>query len=510
MARITTKIILAAILAGVCGWASPFVATASAQRLDEMSLERWGKLREAERYQLNIAEKYYREKQWKVAMAEYDKFMSLYESSEGAPYARLKWSHCLVHLRQLNTAISDGYQSVIDYWPEAPEAIAAKYYIGHTYKSMGDIKLSRQGYAKVLAEHSDHIAAVYTKRDLVDLAEIEKDNAKRVALWKDLTFDTPRTGDAKQICAEASIALARHMFYSALFEEGAKALATTYDENSLPYHVYAYVRDPVHHLTGDAEKKPKGEKEADQAVAFLKEKRPTDTSTDPLKERAKQFDYWIAEIHWYARRPAETMKVYEKMLETFGADDQLLGKMAEWFKSQNRRDEARQTFGRYKNQVEGQKSIAWMYREEGKHDDAIKIYQDLIAQDPGNTSDYQWWTAECYQGQRKYKEAIATYRQADKQYPENIKRMAECHRHLKEFNEAVNLYGQLMAEERSASWAMLQVAATYEQSGDKEKAIKFFQQVCKKFPKSGEASHAHAHLQTHYKITVTLGGATDE
>ena len=33
-------------------------ATASAAPLDELSLERWADLREAERYQLNIAEKY--------------------------------------------------------------------------------------------------------------------------------------------------------------------------------------------------------------------------------------------------------------------------------------------------------------------------------------------------------------------------------------------------------------------------------------------------------------------
>jgi len=44
----------------------------------------------------------------------------------------------------------------------------------------------------------------------------------------------------------------------------------------------------------------------------------------------------------------------------------------------------------------------------------------------------------------------------------------------------------------------------------KEQAIKSFQRVCKAFPKSGQASRAHAHLQTKYKITITLGGAKDE
>ena len=91
-------------------------STATAQhRLDEMSLERWAKLRETERYQLKIAEKYFREQNWKVASGEYEKYITLYENSEGAPYAQMKWSLAQVQLRKANTAIKDGFQSVIDY-----------------------------------------------------------------------------------------------------------------------------------------------------------------------------------------------------------------------------------------------------------------------------------------------------------------------------------------------------------------------------------------------------------
>ena len=45
-------------------------------KIDEMSLERWGKLREVERYQLNIAEKYFKEKKYEVALSEYEKYPS--------------------------------------------------------------------------------------------------------------------------------------------------------------------------------------------------------------------------------------------------------------------------------------------------------------------------------------------------------------------------------------------------------------------------------------------------
>ena len=85
-----------------------------AAKLDEMSLERWAKLREVERYQLQIAEDYYRKKDWKVAAAEYEKYLTLYERSGAASYAQLKWSLCQLQLRKANTAIKEGFQSVID------------------------------------------------------------------------------------------------------------------------------------------------------------------------------------------------------------------------------------------------------------------------------------------------------------------------------------------------------------------------------------------------------------
>ena len=62
-------------------------APVAAEPLDQLSLDRWKQLREVERYQLNIAEKYYREKNFKVGLSEYEKFLTLYEQSEGASYA---------------------------------------------------------------------------------------------------------------------------------------------------------------------------------------------------------------------------------------------------------------------------------------------------------------------------------------------------------------------------------------------------------------------------------------
>ena len=178
-------LVLLASLVGGQAKAGPF---------DEMSLQRWAKLREAERYQLNIAEKFYRDQQWKVAADEYEKFLKLYDKSEGAPYAQLKWSHCLVQQRRHNTAIKDGYQSLIDYFPDAPEAVTAALFIGRTYKEMGDRRAAKKAYEKLLKQSPKHLMSVYARVDLADLAAKEGETALQVSLLKELTFDVVRKG----------------------------------------------------------------------------------------------------------------------------------------------------------------------------------------------------------------------------------------------------------------------------------------------------------------------------
>ena len=486
-----------------------FASSASAA-IDELPPERWARLREAERYQLNIAEKYYREQNWKVAAPEYEKFLSLYDRSEGAAYAQLKWSLCQANLRKLNTAIKDGYQSILDYWPEAPEAASAAYLIGKTYKDMGEIDKAKKAYATVLANYPKQLVAVLAKLDLVALAGAQQDTARQVELWKDLAFQTERTPEATPHCAEAARQLAVHEFRSGTFEEGAKALATSYPEPEMPYAVWYFARQPLWDLTAADETRPRGDALANAAVSYVEKSIAADLKDDAVKVAARQKWLYIAELQSYARHADDVGKTYEKMMQIFGVDDDLLGRLAGWFKANNRRDDARRTYARFANQIEGQGQLAYMFREEQKWDQAFPIYQDLVARDAQHTGRWQWELACSYRDAGKYKEAVGVFRQTEN-IPENLKQMAWCHRQLGEFGEAVGLYRQVMAShEPSAAWALLQTAYTQEQAKQPETAIKSFQQVCKRFPKTGEASQAHAHLQNQYKITATLGGAKDE
>lgn len=542
--RVRSTVIAIIAVVGLLSIASP---SAHAQKLDSLSLERAKKLREVERYQLNIAERYYTAKNWKVAAAEYEKYLTLYERSDAASYSQLKWSLCQVRLRKLNTAIKDGFQSVIDYWPDSPDAIASAYFIGAQHKNMGEIKKAKLAYRKVLEKYPEHIVAAYTTRDLIDITTIEKDVDARVAFWRTLVFKTKRVGDARSICNKASQDLAVHLFYQGTFDEASQALAKVYSETQMPYYVLYYANAPISNLTKDEKLRAKGEKLSDLAVAFVRTKVPTDVSKEADKKRAIEYSYYIADLYSYSRRYDKVIATYVAIEKSYGKDDGTLGRFAGWYIGRGEYDNARKTYARYAEKIEGRRLIATSYRTErkfdlavsgfqqliasdpkgiirwlseiasthytaGKYNDAIKVYQQLLKQDFEHIEQWKLAIATAYRVSGQRKEAIAQYRQCEINTT-NLRYMAECHSGLKQYAQAIGLYGQIVGLSTAANdraRAVSEIAQTHERAKNKEAAIRAYQQVCKLFPKTSYASRAHAHLQTQYKISVTLGGGTDD
>ncbi len=531
---------------GVALAVSLLANTAFAQnKIDELSLDRWKLLREAERHQLNVAEKYYRERQYKIALGEYEKFVTLYEKSEGSSFAQFKWAICQIHLKKLNTAISDGFQTVIDYWPESQDAPNAAYYIGRCQKEIGEPKKAKKSYQQVVSKYESSLAAVYSLSDLIDIADVEMDVPTKVATWRKLVYDIKRTpGDANSLCVQASIQLATHYFSVGQPVDGAASIATTYKDNQFPYHLWYYCRTPIGQLAADAKTKDKADKSADGCVAAIRERIPTDLTKEEDKKIAREWSYYIADIHAYSRRDDKVIEAYQAILKQYGTDDPTLQRFADWYKSVLKYDEARKLYGQFANRPEGLSQIAWSFVQQQKYDDAVAHYRQAagldsqnqpkwneaiavafrhggrwkeaidaftenLKIDAANTEKWLWWIAITQRDGGMYKEAIGTFRQCTN-FPENTKWMAWCHRQLKEWNESIILYGQVTSSVPDAPWALYQIAQVREASGDKEAAIKAYQTVCKKFPKDGHAAQAHAHLQTVYKINVTLGGAAEE
>ena len=471
--------------------------------LEQIPVATFEKMKEVERYQMRIAEKHYTGGAFKTSLAEYEKFLTLYEKSPGAPYAQLMWSHSMMRLKKPKTALREGFQSVIDYWPESEEAVISAYCIADAYRTMGEVSDAKKAFRFLIKEYPAHEIAIRSRLDLLHYARLEKDEASHLALLNDLTYKLERNEKSKAACEEASRELALIHFFAQRFDDGKKALATTHEGDALFDAVYGMSAKTVGHLLGNKEARTAALTLGDQLLNELR----VESKRRPKIE--KDLLYRAADLNGTLGRPAEIWKLYTEIGDRFGRDDGLLGYMAAWYKARDKRPEARGIYAEFKDQVAGLKNIAAMDLEDGKINEAIGVYRKLIEIDGDHADDHLWAIASCYEKLSDWKKAIATYRQIDR-FPDNHFRMAACHRQLKEQSEAIVLYNQIKVVDNAAPEATIQIGFTYEEAKEKEKAIRTFQLTCKRFPKSEQASKAHAHLQNKYNINVTLGGVEEE
>ena len=471
--------------------------------MQQIQVATFEEMRDVERYQIKIAEKHFLNGNFKVALAEYEKFLTLYEESPGAPYAQLMWSHTMMKLKKPKSALRDGFQSVIDYWPKSHEATLAAYCMGDSFRTMGEVKSAQKAFRFLIREYPDHEIAIRSRQDLLHYARLHQDMEERLSLLNELTFRVKRTETSKEACIKACHELAELHCFAQKLDEGKKALATTYTGPALFDQVYSLSAKTVQHLLKTPKTNPAALKLGDQLISELR----AETLIRP--KLAKDLLYRVAGLQGTLGRPSDIWKVYGEIGERFGVDDGLRGRQASWCLSREKRDQARRIYGEFENVVVGQKAIAGMYLEEGKIKEAIEVYRHLLEIDGDHSGDHFWAIAGCYEKLSDWKKAIASYRQVDR-FPSNYFAIAKCHRRLGQQKEAIILYGQIKIVEKSAPEATLQIGFTYEEAKDKEKAIRTFQLTCKRYPKSGQASKAHSHLQNKYNINVTLGGTEEE
>ena len=489
---------------------SSSIASAQLEPMEQINTETFGKMREVERYQLGIAEKYYLKREFKIALDEYEKFLTLYEKSSGAPYAQLMWSHSLVKLRKVNTAIRDGFRSVIDYWPDSEEATLASYLIANAYRSMGEIENAEKAYFEVINKHAEHLVATLSRVDLLNIARTRKDKKRTLQLLAALTYETKRTDATRNHAISATRELASYHFREADLDEAVKVLETSFRDQDLLLQIDELAGNAIQHLYQNEKTREKAISLADAVISMLEKNVPDSISEEPARGTARSYWSRIAGHHARVGRPKRVLQTYQRMVKVFGQDDGLLGSIANWYKGQQLRDKARETYLMFKDQIAGKTQIATMWREESQWERAIETYRELIDEDPGKVASYLWAIAECYEADQKYALAIRNYEKTDA-VPESYFRMANCHRKLRQFSEAESLYKFIRAHHTSpAPRASIQLGFTYEEWEKRKSAIKTFQLTCKNFPKSPEASQSHSHLQKTYGITITLGGAKDD
>jgi TolA-binding protein len=484
-------------------------SSASAQdRLFDLSLDRWGKLREVERYQLQVAEKFFREANWKAAQDEYEKFVELYEKSAAASYAQLQYAECLRRQKQVNAAIKDGYQAVLDYWPDAPDAPWADYAIALAHRSAGDVEKARARYQAVISERASHFVATRSKVDLAAMARELGQTEAYIAALGDLVFDTPRNKENTPIIHHSARELAGVQFAAANFEAGMTALETAHQKDDLLHQMRNHLIGPLHSLRGD--KAGKGTQLVEAAVKRVLDAAPLQLDTDADKSRWASLRHIIAQLYRAAAQGPKAIAIYQDMMKTLGENDGLWGEVGDTQAEMGQHAESRATYGRFKDPIAGLVRIAGSYRRENKLPEAIDVYRQLMARDADHAKQWQWEIAELTYALGKYRDALAIFRQVDLP-PRDLQRISDCHRALKEWDEAIVILRQVQATYKDlAPWALLQIGYCQEGKGEKDPAINTFKTVCKLYPRTGEASVAHQHLEADYKITVTLGGVKGE
>ena len=296
----------------------------------------------------------------------------------------------MMHLKKPKTALRDGFQSVIDYWPDSEEATIAAYCIADAYRTMGEVNDAQKAFRFLIKEYPTHEIAVRSRLDLLHYARLQKDEVEQLSILNDLTYTVERNEKSKAACADASRELAQIHFFAQNFSEGKKALATTHEGDALFDAVYDMSAKTVGHLLGKPETRAAALKLGDQLLNELR----VESARRPNIE--KELLYRAVGLNGTLGRPSEIWKIYTEIGERFGRDDGLLAKMAEWYKSRDKRPEARRIYSEFKDQVAGLKSIAGMDLEEGKIKEAMEVYRKLITVDGDHAGDYLWSIASCY------------------------------------------------------------------------------------------------------------------
>ena len=384
-------------------------------RHEQLRFEVATKLRQAEKYQLIVAQRFYAKGDHKAAMAEFEKFLTLYERSQAAPYAQIMWSHCLIRQRKQNTAIRDGYQSVIDYWPESPEAALAAYLIGKTYKDIGEVKHAIKAFDNVRENYPDKHVSVLALWEVLDLSKVHRDEKLRLKILKELTFDIKRTKANDYHLTRAAQELAGYYFHAGEGTKGLEALQEQAGADRMRRDggVIGQSCGIAHRAIGSLRKDDKtvkaAEKIADQVIQFINGKLPDDLEKRKAKEQAIDQLSKIAGLHAAVQRDKEVLDTYKRLGGLIGMTDEVLGKIAAWHKTKNRRKEARQTYEKYANKVNGLSNIATLYAEDKDPDGAKNIYGQIIQLDKENEPKWASASAKVYRDCKKPEQAVQIY-----------------------------------------------------------------------------------------------------
>lgn len=513
------------------------LALTAGRAFARLDLDRYSRLREAERYQMDIAEKLYQSRKWQSAQTEYEKFMKLYKDSKSVPYCQFMIAQCFQQKNLLNTAIKE-YTKVTDFWSRSEDAPVAQYKIAECHWKMGDREKAVAAYDRLIDAFPKSplcIGALYYEAEYY--FRIKK-NELGIEKLEKLMADYPRARG-----------------WEGYWDKGWERVYTHYCEDLSPDMALdmAMKRHSKNWAPLDCAYRFRqvGRKYAQNKDTLRKGKQAFDIShrmyQDVIDKGPKTPHYanalWeIGNVHRDRGLFKEAREDFERYLNTYPQDDGRRREYAWYLFSLRKFSEAMAECAKMKNQFDGRWQVAemyrqrkmledcigvlqalvvkyktraadvywqmaWVYRTVGKWKEATETYQILIAKFPEKSDASYWELGRMHHyNMGKYKEAIQFYDMSNKE-PNSLFEKADCYRRMKDYEKGIKTLAEIIGFfEVQAPEAQLRIAQYFEQWGKPDLAVRAYKAVCDKYPRSHQSQRAHDTLEMKYKIPYTGGG----
>lgn len=479
--------------------------------------KRYKQLTVFERAQVDKASELFRQKNYRTAASEFEKFKIQFEDSSIIAYVLFMRAYSLHQAKDRNAAIKY-YNEVLDYFgDEIGEASAALYHLGMAHLDNGDVRQGMEAMQEMAddEDYQKHPLAAGAIRRLGDNYWKNKQPDQAVKYWKQVVRDFMETGASEARAARAS-ALG-HYIKSGNYAAVDQWLVDP-ERRDDPEHRSA-LADIVYGVAwsgfgGDWEKYTqfnRKDKEADMQAFFdyfarqkdwyMKQKRDWDyyyrtiqflaqrggnrDQLDPLLDevakhiaamdtkKARDDRYsWIIdrlrEGRQFDRARYCIAKIAEPGLATYKEYEVLGHGQGQWHDAAKKLIDLAQ-MGDADWQARAEDQLAWVYKDRTQeYDKAIQMYTQ-INRPPGTL----WGIQDCYRRQGKLNESLQTLTEIENMFPEDASR---------------------------AAWHK---ASYYREAGNRDRAIAQARRILTMYKESSESSYAHQMLE---EFGVETGG----
>jgi len=482
----------------------PHAALLAGPHLDatKLDLERYKALREAERYQMDLADKQFRAKQWDAAINEYRKYLKLYPGSESCSFSQFMVAYCHEGKKYVNEAIKQ-YQVVLDYYPDSREAPFCLFQMGQCQRKSGNFIEEKQFLMKIISEkkYAEH---PIVPQVLYRLSEIASENTKDldevVKHRKRIVTDYPDCYYFRR-CVDW---LAQH--YALTEDDPVSARATILrrpgmtKEEAEMWMADTYLAAARH----DKDKASDYRKRARDIWETFPAKFPRATSY------AKRCMLSLGQSYRDAGDHNKALEFYAKFLHQWPNDDGHRINISRYLEDPlGRWNDARMEYLKLSDKLRAQWEVAYSYhRQGGKPDEAISNYQKVLDTDFVRYAIAMFYMAEVYYSQKgDYEKAMKLFMESSYNPPQNLFRVADCLKALKRFDAAVQQYGEIVTFFKNhAAEAYLRMAhCLLNNMKKKAEAIEIYKRICRQYKGSGQSSTAHRCLED-LGIVITEGG----